>query len=191
VQKWPRSGTFLHLEVLWWDTIPYGVSMRTARLFLVPVLAILALAAQEAPLSGTWNQTKVDDIAAAIDSTVADMNFIKRPIARHKLTNLNPAYRKVMIAISDREVLVKFDEREPIHMPPDGKSAPWTREDGAKFMVAAQVSKDQLVQTFKSDEGERTNVFKLSPDGRTLTLSATIKSPQLPKALTYSISFGR
>jgi len=165
--------------------------MRAARLSLVPVLAVLSLAAQEPSLSGTWTQVRADDIAAAIDRTVADMNFITRPIARHKLTNLNPAYSKVMIAISDREVLVKFDERVPIHMPPDGKPAPWTREDGDKFMVAAHVSKDQLVQTFKNDEGERTNVFKLSPDGRSLTLSATIRSPKLPKPLTYALSFGR
>ena len=66
-----------------------------------------------------------------------------------------------------------------------------TREDGEKFMVAAQVSKDQLIQTFKNEDGERTNIFKLSPDGQSLTMSATIKSPQLPKPLVYSISFGR
>ena len=165
--------------------------MRSARLFLVSAFAMLSLTAQEPSLSGTWNQTRADDIAAAINVTVADMNFIKRPIARHTLTNLNPAYRKVMIAISDKEVLVKLDEREPIHMPPGGKAAPWTREDGDKFMVAAQVTKDQLVQTFKNDEGERTNVFKLSPDGRSLTLTATVKSPKLPRPLVYSISFGR
>jgi hypothetical protein len=165
--------------------------MRLARLFLVPVLAALSLAAQESSLSGTWNQTKSDDIAAAINFTVADMNFIKRPIARHKLTNLNPSYQKLMIAISDKEVLVKFDEREPIHMPPAGASAPWTREDGDKFMVAAQVSKDQLIQTFKNNEGERTNIFKLSSDGQSLIMTATVKSPQLPKPLTYAITFGR
>ncbi|WLT32028.1 hypothetical protein [Geothrix sp. PMB-07] len=165
--------------------------MRAARLFLVPVLAAFSLAAQESAFSGTWNQVKADDIAAAINTTVADMNFIKRPIARGRLTKLNPAYKKVVIAISDKETLIKFDERDAIHMPPGGASAPWTREDGDKFMVAAQVGKDQLIQTFKNDEGERTNVFKLSPDGKTLTMSATIKSPQLPKPLTYSISFGR
>ena len=88
-------------------------------------------------------------------------------------------------------MLIKLDERDAIHMPPDGKSAPWTREDGDKFMVAAQVSKDQLIQTFKNDEGERTNVFKLSPDGKSLTMTATVKSPQLPTPLTYSITFGR
>jgi len=88
-------------------------------------------------------------------------------------------------------VLIKFDERDSIHMPAGGASAPWTREDGDKFMVAAQVGKDQLIQTFKNEEGERTNIFRLSPDGKSLTMSATIKSPQLPKPLTYSISFGR
>jgi len=165
--------------------------MRAARLFLIPALATLTLSAQEPSFSATWNQTRTDDIAAAINTTVADMNFIKRPIARSRLAKLNPAYRKVVIAISDREVLIKFDERDAIHMLPGGKTSPWTREDGDKFMVAAQVGKDQLIQTFKNDEGERTNVFKLSPDGRSLTMTATVKSPQLPRPLTYSISFGR
>jgi hypothetical protein len=165
--------------------------MRLARLFLVPVLAGLALTAQESPLAGTWNQVRADDLAAAIQATVADMNFIKRPIARSRLTKLNPGYKKVVIAISDKEVLVKFDERDAIHMPASGQATPWTREDGDKFMVAAQVSRDQLIQTFRNDEGERTNLFKLSPDGKSLVMTATVKSPQLPKALTYAISFGR
>jgi len=165
--------------------------MRAARLFLVPVLATLSLAAQDPSLSGTWSQTRADDVVAAINSTVADMNFIKRPMARAKLVRLNPVYKKVIIAISDKEVLVKFDDRDSIPMPPGGKSGPWTREDGDKFMVAAQLSKGQMIQTFKNDEGERTNVFTMSADGKALTMSATIKSPQLPKPLTYSISFGR
>lgn len=165
--------------------------MRAARLLFVPVLATLSLQAQEPALSGTWTQTKADDIAAAIHVTVADMNFIKRPIARGRLAKLNPAYKKVVIAVSDKETLVKFDEREAIHMLPAGKPSPWTREDGDKFMVSAQVTKDQLIQTFKNDEGERTNVFRMSADGKTLTLTATVKSPQLPKPLTYSITFGR
>jgi len=165
--------------------------MRSARLIFVPAFAALSLMAQDPSLSGTWTQAKADDIAAAINSTVADMNFIKRPIARGRLTKLNPAYKKVVIAISEKGVLVKFDERDAIHMLPGGASSPWTREDGDKFMVAAQVGKDQMIQTFKNDEGERTNIFKLSPDGKTLTMSATIKSPQLPKPLTYTISFGK
>ncbi len=165
--------------------------MRAARLFLVPVLAVLSLAAQEPSLSGTWTTTKADDIAGAIDKVVADMFWPKSSIARKKLTRLNPAYKKAVIAISETGVFVKFDERDSIPMPAGGKPGPWTREDGDKFVVAAQVTKDQLIQTFKNDEGERTNIFKLSPDGKTLTMNATVKSPQLPKPLTYAITFGR
>ena len=165
--------------------------MRAARLFLVPVLATLTLAAQDSALNGTWTQSRADDVAAAIENVVADMNFIKRPIARKKLIRLNPVYKKTIIAISGSGVTVKFDDRDVIPMPPGGKPGPWTREDGDKFMVAAQVTKDQMIQTFKNDEGERTNIFKLSADGKSLTMNATIKSPQLSKPLTYSISFGR
>jgi len=165
--------------------------MRAARLFLVPVLATLTLAAQDSALNGTWSQTRADDVAAAIENVVADMFSVKRFVARKKLIRLNPVYKKAVIAISDTGVVVKFDERDSIPMPPGGKAGPWTREDGDKFMVAAQVTKDQMIQTFKNDEGERTNVFKLSADGKTLTMNATIKSPQLSKPLTYSISFGR
>ena len=165
--------------------------MRLLRLLALPVLATLSLAAEESALSGTWVQARADDVVAAVNTTVAEMNFIKRPIARAKLVRLNPVYEKVVVAISDKETLVKFDDRDVIPMPPGGRPGPWTREDGDKFMVAAQVSKDQMIQTFKNDEGERTNIFKLSPDGKTLTMSATVKSPQLPRPLTYSISFSR
>lgn len=165
--------------------------MRAARLYLVPVLACLSLAAQAPSLGGTWHQTRTDNIAAAIEATVADMNFIKRPIARGRLAKLNPAYKKVTISLSDRETVVQLEERAPIHMPASGQSVSWTREDGEKFMVAAQVSPAQLIQTFKNEEGERTNVFRLSADGKTLTLGVTVKSGKLPKPLTYTITFGR
>ncbi|WP_306590510.1 hypothetical protein [Geothrix sp. 21YS21S-4] len=165
--------------------------MRAARLFLIPMLPVLSLAAQDSALNGAWTQTKADDIPAAINTTVADMSFITRPIARARLTKLNPAYRKLALAVSAGGVDVKFDDRAPIHMLPGGAASPWTREDGDTFMVSAQVSGDQLIQTFKNNEGERTNVFKLGPDGKSLTLTATIKSAKLPKPLTYAIQFGR
>ena len=163
--------------------------MRAAKLFLVPLLATLTLAAQS--LSGTWHQTKTDDIPAAIERCISGMFFIKRPIARGRLTKLNPAYKKVTLTLSDREVVVQLEDRAPIHMPANGQSVSWTREDGEVFQVAAHLNGNQLIQTFKNEDGERTNVFQMSPDGHTLTLGATVKSPQLPRALTYTITFGR
>ena len=124
--------------------------MRSARLFLVPAFAALSLVAQDGSLSGTWSQVRADDIAAAINTTVADMNFIKRPIARGRLTKLNPAYRKVVITISTQEVLIKLDERDAIHMPPDGKSAPWTATSSRWPPRSARISSSRPSRTTRA-----------------------------------------
>jgi len=165
--------------------------MRTPMFVIVPLLAAMPLSAKESALSGTWKQVKADDIAAAIDAIVSDMNFIKRPIARSRLAQMNPVNKIIVIAISDNDVLVKYDEREGIHMVPNVAAAPWTRDDGVKFLVAAQITKDQLIQSFKNEDSERTVLFKLSPDGKSLVMNVTIRNQQLPKPLIYSISFER
>lgn len=168
-----------------------GVSMRLAKSLVLPAFLALSLAAQAQGLDGVWHRTGMDDIHAAILACTADMNFITRPIARYKLTNVNPAYQKITLSITPQQVSVKLDDRVPILMPGNGQEAPWTREDGEKFMVAAHPQGNELVQTFRNDEGARTNVFKLSPDGKTLTLYVTVTSPRIPKPLTYTMTFGR
>lgn len=164
--------------------------MRLTWPFLVPVLATLSLAAQDSGFNGVWKHASDSGIAAAIEDTVKDMNFIKRPIARGRLKDTNPAYQKVTMTIGAQEIAIQYDARNPIKTPANGTAVPWTREDGKTFQVTAKVEGTRLVQTFKNDEGERTNLWQLGADGK-LTLSATVKSPSLPKPLTYSITFGR
>ena len=165
--------------------------MRLAHSLVLSALVALSLSAQAQSLDGLWHRTGMDDIHAAIQACTADMNFITRPIARYKLTNVNPAYQKITLSITPQQVSVKLDDRNPILMPGNGQEAPWTREDGEKFQVAAHVGQGQLTQTFRNDEGARTNVFRLSPDGKTLTLFVTVTSPRIPKPLTYTMTFGR
>ncbi len=164
--------------------------MRADRLFLIPVLATLSLAAQDSGFTGAWKHASDSGIAAAIEETVKDMNFIKRPIARGRLKDTNPAYQKVTMTLGAQEISIQYDARNPIKTPANGTAVPWTREDGKTFQVTAKADGTRLVQTFKNDEGERTNIWQLGADGK-LTLSATVKSPKLPKPLTYSITFGR
>ena len=165
--------------------------MRLVKSLVLPALVAFSLSAQAQSLDGLWHRTGMDDIHAAIQACTADMNFITRPIARYKLSNVNPAYQKITLSITPQQVSVKLDDRNPILMPGNGQEAPWTREDGEKFMVAAHVQGNQLIQTFQNDEGHRTNVFHVSPDGKTLTLFVTVTSPKIPKPLTYTMTFGR
>jgi len=164
--------------------------MRMARLFVVPGFAVLSLAAQDAGFNGVWKHASDSGIAAAIEDTVKDMNFIKRPIARGRLKDTNPAYRQVTMTLGAQEISIQYDARTPIKTPANGTAVPWTREDGKTFQVTAKVEGNRLVQTFKNDEGERTNLWQLGADGK-LTLSATVKSGSLPKPLAYTITFTR
>ena len=164
--------------------------MRIALRTLCALAPVLTLAAQDPGFNGVWKHASDSGIPAAIEATVKDMNFIKRPIARKKLTNKNPVYQKVTIAVGAQEISIQFDARSPVKMPANGNPVPWTREDGGKFMVSAKLEGGRLTQHFKSEEGERTNVFTVGAD-RKLTLAATVKSPSLPKPLTYTIQFAQ
>jgi hypothetical protein len=164
--------------------------MLAARLSVLTVVATLSLAAQDSGFGGVWKHASDSGIEAAIEETVKDMNFIKRPIARGRLKETNPAYQRVTMTIGSQEIAIQYDARNPIKTPASGTAVPWTREDGKTFQVTAKVDGNKLVQTFKNDEGERTNIWQLGADGK-LNLAVTVKSGSLPKPLTYSISFGK
>jgi hypothetical protein len=161
-------------------------------LTMLGCLSPVASDAQEA-LEGTYtfvadSSTNIDD---AIDAAVTDMNFIKRPIARSRLKKTNPIYRRIVIAKTPQEISVEFRSGAPVSTPADGTSVKWTRDDGEVFDVSATWEGSALAQRFKAEDGERLNVFRLTPDGRMLTLDVTVSSDQLPKPMTYSLVYRR
>jgi hypothetical protein len=149
--------------------------------------------AQNANLSGVYTNDRQtgDAIAAAIDAAVAKMNFITRPVARSRLKKTNAPHRRVTIATGDQEIAVAFDANAPVRVPADGRTAKWTRDDGEVFDVSAQWAGDRLVQTFKAEDGQRTNTFVLGPDGRALRVQVEVTSPQLPAPVRYELAFER
>lgn len=161
---------------------------------LAPVQATVA---EDSGLRGVFvSETKADaEIGKAIEAAVAKMNFITRPIARGRLKKTNPAYRRVEIVSTVGEFSVKFDDRVAVQAPLNGKSIKWVREDGEKFDVTAsqQASEQEsrILQTFKSNDGQRSNRFSLSPDRNTLTIEVTIESEQLPEPVRYNMIFLR
>ena len=161
--------------------------MRPALRFACALLPAFVLFAQDPGFNGVWKHASDSGIPAAIEDTVKDMNFIKRPIVRKKLTNKNPVYQKVTITVGTQEISIQFDARSPVKMPADGKAVPWIREDGDKFMVSARIEGNRLTHHIKNDEGERTNVYTLGD--KKLSMGVTVKSPSLPKPLTYTIQF--
>ena len=94
--------------------------MRPAMRLAFLLIPAAVLCAQDPGFNGVWKHASDSGIPAAIEDTVKDMNFIKRPIARKKLISKNPVYQKVTISISAQEISIQFDARSPVKMPADG-----------------------------------------------------------------------
>lgn len=168
------------------------------KLLLLAVLALLIgvptpAAAQSAAFAGTFVYVpgESDDIHEAIEQSVRDMNFIKRPIARGRLRKTNEPYGSVTISHTPNEILIATDGRVPIVSPADGTPIQWQREDGETFDISTEWRSGKLAQTFRAGDGQRENLYSLSADGGTLTMHVTVSSPQLPRPVVYDLVFRR
>ncbi|HEX6590143.1 MAG TPA: hypothetical protein VF039_14150, partial [Longimicrobiales bacterium] len=140
--------------------------------------------------SWTYASGQGDVIEAAIERGIDDMNFVTKPIARRRLRATNDAYTTVEVRIVDGTVTTVLEGRA-IESPADGRAIRWTREDGEVLQVATSIRNGTLVQTFTAEDGSRENVYSVSPDGRRLTLQATIRSGRLPQPIVYRLQYER
>jgi hypothetical protein len=155
---------------------------------VLPFLLAAPLLAQTGPF-GTWTLATAPDLTQVIEGATASMNFVTRPIARGRLKKTNEAYKRIQIAKAGAEITIQYEGRLAQHMAADGQASKWKREDGEEFMISARLDKDDLIQTYKAEDGERSNVFHFDPKTGTLSLSVTVKSGKLPKPLTYTLTY--
>ncbi|HYH83395.1 MAG TPA: hypothetical protein VEX86_26610 [Longimicrobium sp.] len=169
---------------------------RTRTLLLA--LAALALplgaaTAQESTMRGTFtfNRAASDDVNRAIETAVSKMSFVTRPIARGRLRRTNQPYQRVVINFTPQQVTTTFDQRRPIESPANGQPIKWTREDGEVLDLSTEWQTGRLVQTFRAEDGSRTNTYSISADGATLTIRVTVRSPRLSAPVEYNMVFNR
>ena len=143
-----------------------------------------------AGLSGKYKYApeQSGDISQAIEQAIEKMNFIKRPIARGRLSRTNFAYQQIHIAIDGTEAEVTYDTQGPIRMPLDGPAIKWKRADGETFDVSAKFDGGKLVQTYKAEDGMRMNSFSKDASG-SLRLEVEVSSPQLPQPVKYTLVY--
>lgn len=164
------------------------------RLALVaPLLALgLALPAFAAGVAGSFSYDAAasDNVESAITKAIAPMNFVVRAVAKGRLEKVNQPYHHVTIATGPK-ISITTDGRAPI-TGASGATFKWTRpEDGEKLDVTLRASGNRVEEVFNSPDGKRVNVFEPSADGKKLTMTVTVTSPRLPKALVYRIAYKR
>ncbi|HEX8392056.1 MAG TPA: hypothetical protein VF665_06850 [Longimicrobium sp.] len=181
--------------------------MRRQRILSLSLLAVLAgvlpsaVQAQQARFAGSWmlNRQQSDDINAKINQTVARMNVVVRQIARPRLRSTNTAYPHLTLATENSMIRVDMQGRPSVASPNSGAPVMWQRETGRTctqlkgdcVRVTTTTTASEIRQTFTAEDGQRVNVYTLSPDGNTLNMNVTITSPRLPQPLTYRLVYNR
>lgn len=140
---------------------------------------------------GTWRYAGSQDhgtriIHRAVDETVAPMNFFVRSIAAGRLRGKNPLVQRIEIANPNHNIRITFDGDRTYETAPNQ----WRthRFDGESIRVQIRERGDALVQLFRTDSGNRRNVYRLTGDGR-MRLEVTVQSDQLPQDMTYRLNY--
>ncbi|MGC4088198.1 MAG: hypothetical protein QM756_09910 [Polyangiaceae bacterium] len=165
---------------------------RLAALFLILGLTATAYA-DNAALGGrfVYVPERSASVEQAVEKTVAEVNFVLRPIARSRLNKTNQPYQNITLNTSGGKASITTDKRAAIVAPTDGKTIKWKREDGEVMDLSMQWQGKALQETIAADDGKRVNLFELSPDGNELKMLVTVSSKRLPKPLVYTLVYQR
>jgi hypothetical protein len=144
-----------------------------------------------APFAFVGGDRERSALAGAIERTVADVNFLIRGIARGRLTDRNQPYARITFRFPPGFIEVLAEGRPLFRSPDNGAAATWRGPDGAEYRITQRVDGDTIVQEVGNADGTRRNVFRISPDGHVLTMSARVSSSRLPSALQYALTYRR
>jgi hypothetical protein len=135
---------------------------------------------------------RCDNVQAAIERTIRPMNFIIRPIARHRLLRTNHPPARLTILAGPDSLTVTFEGHPPIVTPRDGTSVPWdsgvSRET---YYVRSAIAGDTLHQTIIASDGHRQDDFVFLNGGQRLELHVVLTADRLPSPLDYTLEFRR
>lgn len=172
------------------------MSFRFPARSLALVIALPVLAAEPAALAmvtsalphGTFVLDRAPDLDKGIAAFAAQTSGGQRDHLIRRLKAVDPLYQRIELGATPEAATFRFEQREPLALPLDGRPVTWTREDGEVMTVSARPSLSGVLQTYKAADGERTNEFTQLPDGR-LLLSVQVHVNGLPKDLNYKVIY--
>lgn len=128
---------------------------------------------------------------AAIEKSVDGIFFAVRGIAKGKVETKTVIRQDIGFSFAGGNITTTSSGANPATSPESGASVPYKSGDDTVQLSQKFNAQGQLVQTFQGSEGGRTNVYTLSADGRTLTLSVTLTSSKLSVPCRYNLTYVR
>lgn len=162
------------------------------------VAAICAPSSADAQVAGRFvrDPAASDDVPAAIERAVAEMNFVTRGIGRSRLKATNQPPADVRFALPTDSIVVQYAGQPELRARRDGSPRDWRNAAGESFrarvtMTTAADGSVTLRQSFEAEDGRRENLWQFDAAATTLTLDVTVRSPRLPQPLQYRHVFRR
>ena len=139
---------------------------------------------------GTPEET--NRVSEAVERGAVQMSRLTRMIARNRLTESTRPFQLITFTRKGEQLTAVRDDDNPIVTPLNGKPVEWTRKDGKKFRVSQIAAVNAITQIFIDDvDNSRQNIFSLTPDGQSLTLTVTLQSSSLRVPVNYSLIYKR
>ncbi len=184
------------------------------RLFLSILLASICCApaltvAQDAPapeaakaqgpdvanFAGTFTyaggKKQIEKTEAEIERGLEEVNFVVRSVARGKLQDICKPHKKLNFKVQGKTLTTSSERHGPWSSPVDGSTFNGKNESGDPIKIQRKWRKNRIVETLRSERGVITRVFTLSKDGKSLTMSVSLKSSKFDETIKYAYSYRR
>ena len=127
----------------------------------------------------------------AIEVTVQQMPKLFRVFARGRIDKATPPPERYVLEVADGEITIGHAAGSGLTTTLDGDGAMVEGDGGAELTVTRTKEGDCIRHHAEQHNGSGTDVYCLSGDGKTLTVTVTIGSNQLPAPITYDLTYSR
>src|SRR5690606_25939967 len=135
-------------------------------------------------------QKERDGLDAAIEASMDAVSPMLRNIGRKRLQDSTQIPKHVSITVDGTRTEIRFDgQGQSASL--DGPPLRTVPREGEKVKVSHRIRGGKLTEFVDGDQGDRHNTFKLSKDGKRLTVDVKISSGHLPVPVEYRMTFKR
>ena len=132
-----------------------------------------------------------EQIDQKVREAVDHMFFAIRGIARRRLAGANKPIDRIFLDYQADTLVVSLREDEPVVKTlMTGEYIPYTRADGEVVQVKADVEPGLIDMYFKSDDGEKQMIYRLTDEGK-IELESISYSEKLEEPFRYTWVYER
>lgn len=163
---------------------------------LTPLILLTTASASslQESANGSFRQSEPDAAVqtraeAALQATVAPMNFMVRSIAEGRLESALSWCGGYTFSTDDTHMTVQCDSKPPIRGALDGSPTPYTNDQGKSYTVTVSPSGSSAVFSFTGGEASLTTTYRFTDGG--LQVTKKISSEHLEVPLQWVINYAR